>query len=146
MKTTAGTARVQSEPEPEPNDLCVLVRPSVAGTPLGTDPAAGPGSAAADDSSKEPPCFNHVDRAMIRAYFRDGDAPPSPRVDDESQDVRRAPSVAKVKFLPHDLEVKLSPLPAGYARMIAGSDVMLVDIESQTVVDLVRDIDDTSLV
>lgn len=42
--------------------------------------------------------------------------------------------------LPDDLESKLSRLPAGYARVIIGTDVVLKNSNTRVVVDIIKDI------
>ena len=46
------------------------------------------------------------------------------------------PGIAK-RSLPADLDRRLAKLPAGYARYVVGSDVVLVDVKTNAVLDIV---------
>ena len=48
------------------------------------------------------------------------------------------PGIAK-RYLPDDLEHRLPPLPHGYERTIVGNDVLLVDIDTGKIADIVTD-------
>ena len=142
MKRPVRSTRLTSESGSAESDLCVLVQPApgaaAQGSPVSIAVAGGHGD-------PEPPCITHIDRAMIRAYFRRTDDARNPRVDESSGPDRRGPVKRHPGALPQALEDKLTPLPAGYTRMIAGNDVILVEAASQSVIDVVSDVDDPSL-
>ena len=48
------------------------------------------------------------------------------------------PGIAK-QYLPDDLNRDLPPAPAGYERIIYGTDVLLVEIDTRKVADIVTD-------
>ena len=48
------------------------------------------------------------------------------------------PGIAK-RYLPDDLELELPPPPHGYERTIVGSDVLLVEIDTGRIADIVTD-------
>jgi hypothetical protein len=68
------------------------------------------------------PRITHIDRIIIRNYFREADCvpslPPSP--------------------LPRQLECKLSPLPAGYKRVTVARGVVLIDTNVSRMIDILR--------
>lgn len=49
------------------------------------------------------------------------------------------PGIAK-QYLPHDLDSRLPPPPHGYERTIYGSDVLLVEVDTGRVADIVADV------
>jgi hypothetical protein len=52
----------------------------------------------------------------------------------------RVPQGVPTRPLPHALDHQLPPLPPGYARLILGRDVLLVERRSQTILDIVREV------
>ena len=83
------------------------------------------------------PRITHVDRAIIRSYFHQHDP----------AGLLLRPAYAGVPFpdahrqlLPGVLEGRLSALPPGYERMLAGRDALLIETGSRRVVDVMRDI------
>ena len=86
------------------------------------------------------PRITHIDRAIIRAYFRQvgataaqsGQEPQPESLAQESQHTQ----------LPHELEQKLSVLEDGYRRVRNTSQVLLIEADSGTVVDALEDIQD----
>ncbi|WP_373065721.1 hypothetical protein [Zavarzinia sp.] len=87
--------------------------------------------------------FPSSDRQLISNYYLRNsgsvaDLPPGLR----RQLVTRGhlpPGLAK-KALPPGLASQLSPVPAGYERLIAGPDVLLVEIATGLIVDILRDV------
>ncbi len=51
----------------------------------------------------------------------------------------KLPPGLEKRNLPSDLERRLSPIPAGYARVIIGNDIALISIATQVVVDIIYD-------
>ncbi|PWR22721.1 hypothetical protein [Zavarzinia aquatilis] len=87
--------------------------------------------------------FPTGDRQVISNYFlrNNGylaDLPPGIRKQLVTRG-RLPPGIAK-KVLPAGLSGQLSPLPAGYDRMIVGPDVLLVQIATGLIVDIIRDV------
>ena len=133
------------------NAPCALVEPAVLfgltlsgvrGMALVRKRPAAPGN---DGWLDQQPRITHIDRTMIRTYFRphaNGRTPLLPEV--SSGDRRVAPHLGP-RRLPQDLEQKLSLLPAGYQRVIVGNDVVLVELASRVVIDVVREVDDGTL-
>jgi hypothetical protein len=76
----------------------------------------------ADNVYAVKPRITHVDRVIIRNYFREADCAPS-----------LPPSQ-----LPRQLECKLSPLPAGYKRVTVGHGVVLIDTSVSRMIDILR--------
>lgn len=52
----------------------------------------------------------------------------------------RVPHGAATRPLPYALDHQLPPLPPGYARLIVGRDVLLVERRSQTILDIMREV------
>lgn len=48
------------------------------------------------------------------------------------------PGIAK-RYLPQDLDVRLPPPPTGAERVIVGGDVLLVEISTGAILDMIRD-------
>ncbi|MFZ2869287.1 hypothetical protein [Zavarzinia sp.] len=87
--------------------------------------------------------FPTGDRQVISNYFLRNsgylaDLPPGIRKQLVTRG-RLPPGIAK-KILPAGLSGQLSPLPAGYDRMIVGPDVLLVQIATGIIVDIIRDV------
>lgn len=85
-----------------------------------------------------------VDRAIIRQHFaeyRGGetDTPPRSSVRPWLVDAR-LPSGLHAKPLPHELELKLSALAAGFRRVRVGDDVLLIDAQTRRIVDVMRNV------
>jgi hypothetical protein len=49
------------------------------------------------------------------------------------------PGLAK-RNLPHELEDRLSPVPQGYVRLKVGMDIVLMNEETEVIVDIIYDI------
>jgi hypothetical protein len=81
-----------------------------------------------------------IDRAIIRAYFHSNDeGAPARRKKSEGYAKRAAGQRDRdARFLPEDLERRLTPLPGGYSRMLRGSSVILVEDETHKIIDAVR--------
>ena len=52
----------------------------------------------------------------------------------------RLPEGVATRPLPSALDRGLPPLPSGYARLIVGRDVLLVERRSRTIVDIMREV------
>jgi hypothetical protein len=96
--------------------------------------------------------FTDRDRVVIRDYYRDyyrrlppglakkGKVPPG-----HAYKMRRnygvPPDVAWA-YLPPEVERRLSRLPDGYARIVIGADVAIMNTRTRVVVDLLEDLHD----
>ncbi|HEY0663111.1 MAG TPA: hypothetical protein VGD18_00715 [Thiobacillaceae bacterium] len=96
--------------------------------------------------------FTDRDRAIIRDYYRDvyrslppglakkGKVPPG-----HAYKMRRRASIppdVAWEYLPPEVERRLSRLPDGYARLVIGTDVGIMNTRTRVVVDLLEDIHD----
>jgi hypothetical protein len=86
--------------------------------------------------------FGDRDRAIISDYYRaaPGGGPKSMPPGHAKQLARNGtlpPGIAK-KQLPGDLIGRLPPVPRGYDRVIIGSDVVLVQVSTNTIVDIIQ--------
>lgn len=52
----------------------------------------------------------------------------------------RLPQGTPTRPLPRALDSRLPPLPTGYARLILGRDVLIVERRSQTILDIMREV------
>ena len=98
--------------------------------------------------------FSDRDRALIRDYYapryRDRGLPPG--LDKKGKVppghakklYRGAPIPHDYRWqaMPHDLEHRLSRLPEGYARIIVGADIGIMNVRTRVVVDLLEDMAD----
>lgn len=87
--------------------------------------------------------FPSADRQVISNYFLRNSGylaslPPGIRKQLVTRG-RLPPGIAK-KALPPGLAGQLSPLPSGFDRMIVGPDVLLVEIATGIIVDIIRDV------
>jgi hypothetical protein len=89
--------------------------------------------------------FSDQDRLHIHDYYRRHLPPGLAKRDRlppglEKQLVRRGelPPGLSGHRLPHDLERRLTPLPAGYLRMRIGGDVVLFHEKTRVILDLVQ--------
>lgn len=85
--------------------------------------------------------ITHIDRAIIRNYFEDHVAAfPAERRANPRQPTLPMwlPSRVQQHALPYELERKLSQLPEGYERVLVGRDVLLIESDSRTVVDILH--------
>jgi hypothetical protein len=88
--------------------------------------------------------FGDRDRAIISDYYRaaPGGGPKSMPPGHAKQLARNGtlpPGIAK-KQLPGDLIGRLPPVPRGYDRVIIGSDVVLVQLSTNTIMDVIQGI------
>lgn len=86
------------------------------------------------DAYKIVPCITHVDRVIIRSYFHRHNPALLPMLTDKKD----GPAGRRRQLLPADLESKLSVLPAGYQRVLAGGDVLLIETATHAAIDVLR--------
>jgi hypothetical protein len=128
-----------------------LVAPAQAvGKPKNPGHGNGNGNAGATDTVEEAvggavaaALFGAPDRQLIANYFLRNSGyldslPPGIRKQLVTKG-RLPPGIAK-KALPPGLAGQLSPLPSGFDRMIIGPDVLLVEIATGIIVDIIRDV------
>lgn len=102
-----------------------------------------PGIAAANPTERAI-LFSGEDRQTIDHFFRRQNA----QRDANGAKARREPLLIRERVpqgvptrpLPHALNHQLPPLPPGYARVILGRDVLLVERRSHTILDIVREV------
>lgn len=87
--------------------------------------------------------FSLGDRQVIFNFFlrHDGylDSVP-PRLRRQLVIKGQVPTGVDTKPLPQQLAANLSALPAGFERVMAGPDVLLVEITTGLIVDIIRDV------
>jgi hypothetical protein len=49
---------------------------------------------------------------------------------------------ARWRYLPYELEQRLTRLPAEYVRVVVGTDVVIMNVRTRVVVDILEDISD----
>lgn len=96
--------------------------------------------------------FSERDRVLIRDYYRGayrglppglakkGKLPPG-----HAYRLRRNEGVPRGvtwERLPIEVERRLSPLPAGYARVVIGNDAAILNVQTRVVVDLIDNLHD----
>lgn len=96
--------------------------------------------------------FSDRDRDLIRDYYtarakrlppglaKKGKIPPGHAMQMERWG-RLPPGIA-YRPLPGDLERRLSALPEGYARIVLGADIGILDTRTRVVVDVIKDLAD----
>ena len=96
--------------------------------------------------------FSDQDRVLIRDYYRvnyrslppglakQGKIPPGHAM----KLVRNQPVPAALpwRYLPENLERRLSPLPGDYVRVMVGADVAIMNVRTRVVMDLVENLGD----
>src|SRR5262245_56192708 len=99
---------------------------------------------AATNATERAILFTGDDRQAVDTFFRkrasaDTEAKQLPRRDPLL--VRdRLPQNALVRPLPSALDSQLPSLPRGYSRVIVGRDVVLLDLRSHTILDIMREV------
>ena len=96
--------------------------------------------------------FSNYDREMIQRYYygygkrkglpsglaKKGKLPPGL----QKQIARNGqlPPGLQAKYLPYDLEKRLDRLPRNYVRLRIGTDIVLMDIPTRVILDVIKDI------
>lgn len=86
------------------------------------------------------PRITYIDRVIIRNYFQYDSGAPLLK---SARRLARSAAVswdADAASLPPELEARLSALPAGYRRVLVGSDALLVEPVSRAIVDVLKDV------
>jgi hypothetical protein len=91
--------------------------------------------------------FTAVERRLIADYYAD------PRHAGPASDKRLPPGIAKKvarggalppgiakRYLPDDLERRLRPMPPGVTRVVIGSDVLLVEVGTGLIYDVIKSV------
>jgi hypothetical protein len=93
------------------------------------------------------PRITHIDRAIIRAYFRQVGSMAAQTAQEFQPELRTRLTAVQpltpqlqMASLPNELEQKLSVLAAGYQRLQAGSELLLIETASGKVIDVLQDI------
>jgi hypothetical protein len=96
--------------------------------------------------------FTDQDRALIRDYYRinyrslppglakQGKVPPGHAM--KLARNQPLPSGAQWRYLPENLDRRLSRLPDDYVRIMVGADVGIMNVRTRIIVDLIEDLDD----
>jgi hypothetical protein len=99
---------------------------------------------AAADATERAILFTGDDRQAIDTFFRkragQGTEPKQLARREPLLIRERLPEKVAVRPLPPTLASQLPALPRGYERMIAGRDVVLLQLRSYTIVDIIRDV------
>lgn len=88
--------------------------------------------------------ITRVDRALISRHFQVRSSPASLAHSDRPRWRRRwivgarLPATLRTVALPRPLESQLSPLDAGYERLLVGGDVLCVESETLRIVDVMH--------
>ncbi len=102
-----------------------------------------PGMAAANPTERAI-LFSGEDRQTIDHFFRRQGAPAAnngTKARREPLLIReRVPQGVPTRPLPYALDHRLPLLPPGYARLILGRDVLLVESRTRTIVDIMREV------
>jgi hypothetical protein len=100
-----------------------------------------------DERGRVDLAFSSQDRILIHDYYRRTLPPGLARKQSlppglQKQLVRRGhlPPGLEGQRLPSDLEGRLTPLPAGYVRLRIGTDVVLVEVGTRLILDLVSNV------
>lgn len=97
--------------------------------------------------------FVEHDKVVIRDYFRGASSgasglPPGlakrqqlpPGLQKQIREKGSLPPGLQKRVLPGELEGRLTRLPPGYERVIVGADVLLVEIATRVIVDILADV------
>jgi hypothetical protein len=99
---------------------------------------------AAANATERAILFTGDDRKAVDTFFRKHAGPNAESKQLPRRDpllVRdRLPEKAPVRPLPTALDSQLPSLPRGYDRVIVGRDVVLLDLRSQTILDIMREV------
>lgn len=133
--------------------IALLVAAALAGGLAGCHPYPYYGDVRAQDRDYDVRvAFSDRDRVIIRDYYRDyyrslppglakkGKIPPG-----HAYRMRRnygVPPDAAWEHLPPDVERRLSRLPDGYARIVIGTDVGIMNTRTRVVVDVLEGLHD----
>jgi len=99
---------------------------------------------AATNATERAILFTGEDRKAIDTFFRKHGGPAAEAKQLSRRDpllIRdRLPENAVLRPLPSALDSQLPSLPRGYNRVIVGRDVVLVDLRSHTILDIMREV------
>jgi hypothetical protein len=98
---------------------------------------------AAANATERAILFTGDDRQAIDTFFRKHAGQVEPKLIARRGPLLvrdRLPEKVAVRPLPPTLGSQLPPLPRGYERMIVGRDVVLLELRSYTVVDIIREV------
>lgn len=96
--------------------------------------------------------FSDLDRRLIHDYYapRYRSLPPGLAKKDRlppghawrARPHQRISDDARWRYLPYELEQRLSRLPAEYVRVVVGTDVAIMNVRTRVVVDVLEDVAD----
>jgi hypothetical protein len=97
--------------------------------------------------------FDNNDRRLIRDFYRNKKVkhkrlPPGlakkkklpPGLQKQLNKNGKLPPALAKRYLPNELEDRLSPLPRGYVRLKVGGDIVLMNKNTEVIVDIIHDI------
>jgi len=127
---------------------------AILGTALGCVSSGGPrvtGSVVhQSEKARVAVSFSAQDREIIRDYYghKRASLPPGlakksklpPGLSRQVERSGHLPPGLERKRLPRDLEQRLSPVPDGHVRLRVGADVVLMDGQTELILDVVKDI------
>ncbi|MHB1215432.1 MAG: hypothetical protein ACYCY9_10625 [Thiobacillus sp.] len=132
--------------------LVVLLAAALAPALIGCETGPSYGDDARDPHYSVSVVFTDHDRRLINDYYapRYRNLPPGLAKRDRlppghAWRVRRnqpIPDDARWRYLPGELEQRLTRLPPGYVRVVVGTDVAIMNVRSRVVVDVLEDIAD----
>jgi len=127
----------------------------MTGTQVGALPEAQAKKPKPEASASNPVTirFSESDRIAIHDYFRRASTgasglPPGlakrqqlpPGLQKQLREKGTLPPGLQKRALPGELDGRLSRLPPGYERVIVGADVLLVEIATRVIVDILTDV------
>ncbi|NTV97214.1 MAG: hypothetical protein HGA75_17665 [Thiobacillus sp.] len=81
--------------------------------------------------------FSAAERATIERYYGDARRAPAKPAPSQFKAGDKLVSGLRPQHLPTDLAARLPDLPAGYTRLVLGSDVLLVNRDSHDILDVI---------
>jgi len=105
----------------------------------------------AGDDARIKIVFSDHDRELIHQYYGHGkqkQMPPGlakkerlpPGLQKQIKRNGQLPPGLEGRYLPHDLEHRLEPLPNGYLRVRVGTDIVLMETATRVILDVILDV------
>jgi len=83
--------------------------------------------------------FGDNDRRLIHDYYRNKKIKHNGLPPGLAKKGKLPPGLAK-RYLPHELEDRLTPIPRGYVRLKVGGDIVLMNEKTEVIMDIIHDI------
>ena len=92
--------------------------------------------------------FSDHDRSEIHSYYAGRRLPPGlakrnrlpPGLERQLERKGTLPHGLQSRELPGDLEKRLSPLPRGYVRLQVGTSILIKNVRTNVIVDIIKDV------